>query len=239
MRSFVLLAFAIGAGVTNANARADLIHRSATLAELLPQQAASFAAVIPPDRKVAWTLRVPDIASPHGVIVFVSPRDSGGPPGSWSEVLEQENLVWVSAEHFGNTTPTAQRILAAVMGLALVQRDYKIDRQRIYIAGMSGGGRVASKAIATSPQLFTGAIYLCGADPLPTGAAAAATSKRFVFVTGTRDFNRREMKHVARRYSKLGVRNVLVLDIPGMGHELVDAGHLEEAIQYLDAAEHR
>jgi predicted esterase len=240
MRSFVLLAFAIIAGVTNANARADLIHRSATLAQLLPEQAASFAAVIPPDRKVAWTLRVPDTTSPHGVIAFVSPLDSGGPPDSWTEVLEQQNLIWVSAEHFGNATPTAQRILAAVMGLALVQRDYAIDRERIYIAGMSGGGRVASKAIATSPQLFTGAIYFCGADPLPASVAPSiAISKRFVFVTGTRDFNRREMKHVARRYSKLGVRNVLVLDIPGMGHELADAGHLEEAIQYLDAAEHR
>ncbi|HEU4600917.1 MAG TPA: hypothetical protein VFS24_03060 [Steroidobacteraceae bacterium] len=239
MRLLVVFTLACIASAANAEARADLLHRSATIAELLPEQADSFAAVIPAERKLTWTLRIPSVASPHGVIVFVSPQEAADPPEKWAESLEKHNLIWVAAEHFGNATPTAQRVLAAVMGLALVQRDYAVDRKRVYIAGMSGGGRVASKAIATSPQLFTGAIYFCGADPLPAGAAAAAKLKRFVFVTGTRDFNRREMKHVAGRYSKLGIPNVLVLDIPGMGHELPDARQFEEAVRYLDGTEQR
>ncbi|HEU4604121.1 MAG TPA: PHB depolymerase family esterase [Steroidobacteraceae bacterium] len=231
----VVLASVLFAIASGADLRAEVVERTATIAQLLPPERASeFDAVLDKDRQITWNVFKPTTAStPHGVLVFVSARDSGRPPNQWLGVLQQSNLIWIGANRFGNKKPSAQRILAAILGLALVQRDYEVDPERIYIAGMSGGGRIASKTITTSPQLFTGAIYFSGAD-FSISDAAQLAAKRIVFVTGSADFNRREMKQVYQQYRDAGLREVLLMDLPLLGHTLPKAKDFERAIRYLD-----
>lgn len=38
------------------------------------------------------------------------------------------------------------------------------DDQQIFVAGFSGGGRVASKLASQYPEVFAGALYICGQD---------------------------------------------------------------------------
>ena len=113
-----------------------------------------------------------------------------------------------------------------------------IDAKRIYVGGMSGGGRVASTLITRFPQHFRGALYIVGADfwtsaeePLKPRIVA----NRYVFVTGNRDFNQREMRRVFAKYQAAGVTQVSLMDLPGFGHEYPDAAHLGEAVAFLDA----
>jgi predicted esterase len=125
-----------------------------------------------------------------------------------------------------------------LMGLALVQQNYAVDPARIYISGMSGGGRVASMTITLFPHLFTGALYIVGADFWTTtdpALLALITDKRYVFLTGAKDFNRNEMRQIYQRYLDAGASRSLLMDLPRFGHEYPSAGVLKTAFEFLDA----
>lgn len=220
-------------------AQPAVIERSATLAELMPaDQVHALQAVLPRDQRVAWTVRVPS-TPPRSVLVFVSPNAMADPPPGWDAVLDRYAMLWIAARDFGNQLPSNQRVLAALMGLGLTQRDYLPKHARRYIGGMSGGGRVASIAITQFPQLFDGALYIVGADDFGKAEPARLTAiaaNRYVFLTGARDFNRREMRAVHRRYGKAGVQQTLLLDLPDFGHEYPGAEDFERALRFLDGS---
>lgn len=213
---------------------------TASLASLYPpQKAAGLAQILPVDQEVRWRVRVPaqhdDVSS--GVLVFVHPHDSGEPRSDWLDVLERRNLIWISADASGNDVPANRRMLMALMGLDVAQRDFSVDPHRRYIAGMSGGGRVASATITSAPQLFDGAIYIVGVDFWNSFAATQVeriAANRYVFITGARDFNREPTRRVYRRYRDAGVQQVLLMDLAGLGHEYPGAAALDKALGFLD-----
>lgn len=204
-----------------------------------PEQAKTLASTLPVDHLVSWKIYVPEKPKNNGVLVYVSPTPSGEPDSGWPEVFEDKNLIWVAAERFGNTEPSAQRVLVALMGLTKVQQSFQVDYSRIYIAGLSGGGRVASIAATSFPRIFTGAIYIVGADfwkekdkPL----VDLISRNRYVFITGDRDFNRQEIRKVFKKYIKAGAGQALLMDLDGYGHHNPDTGQLSTALEFLDAS---
>lgn len=221
--------------------RADepvLVERTTTVAELFDaDEAKSLARTLPAGQPVHFRVRMPR-GEHAGALVFVRADDSGVLPAGWDEVLERHDLAWIAAEGYGNRRPTAQRMLVAVMGLKLAQREARIDTRRLYVGGMSGGGRVASQLASHFPRLVNGAVYIVGADfwtreqrPLQPLIAA----RRYVFITGSKDFNRDEMRKVFAQYQDAGATGSLLLDVPGLGHEYPDAAQLERALEFLDA----
>lgn len=212
--------------------------RSASLSTLFPaEQVEALGSTLSPEQEVQWRIYVPDKPEPAGVLVFISPSSSGMPQQDWVGVLEQKNLIWVAAENFGNTVPTAQRLLAAIMGLTDVRQNFELDNKRIYVAGLSGGGRAASTLITRFPQMFTGAIYMVGVDfwePEQEHLLEHITRNRYVFLTGHKDFNRGEIKTVYKKYQTAGVEQALLMDLPDFGHEYPNAQRLAEALNYLD-----
>lgn len=211
-----------------------------TLNSLFQDQAVSFGGTLPGDEVVRWKF-IPAPSARAGLFVFISPTPSGLPPPNWRETLSARNLHWIAAENFGNEKPTAQRVLTAVMGLRVVEREFDLDRKRIYIGGMSGGGRAASTAITTFPQLFSGALYIVGADPWTDDAQRhlpQIQAKRYVFLTGRQDFNRDEMKSVYRRYVTGGAKNVLLMDLRHFGHQYPSSKQLDQALAFLDGDSH-
>jgi hypothetical protein len=216
-----------------------IIERSATLAEIFPaDQVQALQSVLPADQRVAWTLRLPS-TSPRSVLVFVSPSAMADPPPDWDAVLDRHAVLWIAARDFGNPVPSNQRVLAALMGLTLARRDYVPAHARRYISGMSGGGRVASIALTKFPQLFDGALYIVGADDFgkaEPARLAAIAANRYVFLTGEKDFNRREMRHVHARYRRAGVQQTLLLDLPHFAHQYPGADDFERALTFLDGS---
>lgn len=194
--------------------------------------------ILPLDAELRWHVRVPSEADTPGVLVFVSPSASAEPQRGWEAVLDARNLIWVCPIDFGNDKLSAERVLAALLGLALVQNEHSVDSARVYIAGMSGGGRIASKTITKFPHLFTGAIYIVGVDywtRAEDSLRAAIAANRYVFLTGRNDFNRRETRRIYRKYDRAGIEGILLMDLPGLGHEYPQASDFDRALEFLDS----
>jgi hypothetical protein len=213
------------------------LERTASLGALLSSdEARALAKTLPADQEIHFRVRRPVAAGTPGVLVFISPSDSGELPAEWVDVLDQADLEWIAADGFGNSRPTAQRMLVAVLALE-VARQAPLDARRQYVSGLSGGGRVASECITHFPRLFTGALFMVGADfYLPTAAAARGllATRPLVFLTGNRDFNRREMRQVYGRYGDAGLERLLMLDVAGFGHERARPEQLRAALRFLD-----
>lgn len=213
------------------------VERIASLGSLLAQdEARALAGTLPVDRQIHFRVRRPAATETPGVFVFISPTDSGELPAEWVDVLDQANLEWIAAERFGNSRPTAQRMLVAVMALNLARRE-SLDARRLYVSGLSGGGRVASECITHFPHLFTGAVFMVGADfYLPSEAAPREllAGRPLVFLTGDRDFNHREMREAYDRYRDAGLSRLLLLDVNGFGHERARPEQLRAALRFLD-----
>jgi len=214
------------------------LHK-ATLTTLFPPgEAAELAKTLPADREVVFRVHLPPEGTADGVLVFVSPTDSGELPEGWAPVLDSKRLLWIAADGYGNSRLSAQRVLVALMALKLALHLEPATGPRVYVAGFSGGGRIASVCITRFPRHFAGALFIAGADfsmPEDGDLASLVAARRLVFLTGNRDFNQREMKRVHGQYRDAGVSNTLLMDERGFGHELASPAQLATAIEFLDA----
>lgn len=213
-----------------------------TLNDLLgAEQASRYKEIIAPDKEVTWEVYLPDndTTARPGVMVYISPIRSGKIGSGWREVMDQQNLIYISANHSGNRQPVKRRVVLAVTALKALGRTYTFDERRIIVSGFSGGGRVASFVASQFPGLFTGAIYICGVDPWKEEYSPKIDRmlpNRFVFLTGSKDFNRDETRAVYQRYLEAGAVHSKLMVIPGMAHELPGKKDLNEALDYLGAS---
>ena len=211
-----------------------------TLTEVLGEErAAGLAAIQPADRPVSWEVYVPsgyDPADPPGLLVYISPIQSGRIPQDWERVLEARNLIWVSANHSGNQVNVQRRALYALLAPTLIGADYRIDLSRVYLTGLSGGGKMASMVAVDHAHIFKGAVYNCGVEFWDSKPQRLEQVKenRYVFVTGEYDQALRPTRRVHGRYRKAGVTNVKLMVIDGMGHENPPWREMDEALAFLD-----
>ena len=141
---------------------------STTLPELVGAESASrFEGVIAPDEAIEWELYVPetyDPGNPAGLMVYISPSVAGKIPEQWKAVMAASNLIWIGANSSGNRTRVSRRATYAIFAPTVVARHYRVDASRVYVSGFSGGGRVASMVAPQYPQIFKGAIFICGVE---------------------------------------------------------------------------
>jgi dienelactone hydrolase len=202
------------------------------------QQAARYKKILEPEEPISFEVYLPDNDSTEkpGVFVYVSPMKTGRIDSRWREVMDQQNLIYIAANKSGNKIATIRRMVMATMALKALGQDHEFDTDHISISGFSGGGRVASRLATQYPEVFTGALYICGVDfwkKDQTPRVDRLIQNRFVFLTGTRDFNRTETKQIRKRYIKAGAQYTKLIEVPGMGHKHPDATYLTEALQFL------
>lgn len=229
-----------GIAVADGAARGEF-RVAASLPEVIGKDGAGrFESIVDPAETIEWELFVPEAYDPErppGLLVYISPSDSGVIPEGWQAVLEHANLVWIAANDSGNRVRVARRVTYAMVAPAVVARDYRIDASRVYVSGFSGGGRVASMVAPEYAHVFQGALYICGVnawgDHTPP-RLDAVRENRYVFLTGRKDFNRVETRRAYRAYRRAGVDNVLLMDVPGMDHRNPSPRRLQEALDFLD-----
>lgn len=197
---------------------------------------------------------------PFGLIVFVHAGEAVEQlPAGWNAVLAQRKFLFVAAQQSGNGQVDGRRMGLAVLGALKMAERYKIDPQRVYAAGFSGGARVAGKLGFYQPDLFRGTIQCCGADfyeavpavhakPAADNAAGpygmleanrdeidlARKNVRFALITGSKDFRYGNILDIYQGgFSKAGFQAKL-LDVPGMDHRLCDGKTLATAIAFLE-----
>jgi hypothetical protein len=203
------------------------------------EKAERFHDILDPETRIKWHVYRPDHNGdkPPGVLVYVSPTRTGAMDGRWAGVLDEYNLVYIAADHSGNKVPVTRRMVLATAAPVALKQQFVIDEERIYVSGFSGGGRVASFISNQYPTVFSGAVFICGVNfwnEDVIGDLDRILNNRYVFVTGTRDFNLNETRIVYRKYLKAGAENSLLEIENGMGHALPNAKTLAAALEFLD-----
>jgi hypothetical protein len=129
-------------------------------AAILGEEAAeNFAAIVSADEQIEWEFTVPenyDPENPPGLLVYISPSNSGYIPRGWGRLTTSKNLIWVAANNSSNQVQVARRITYALLAVGLAGDRYKIDNERIYLSGFSGGARVSGLLAPSYPGVFRG-----------------------------------------------------------------------------------
>jgi hypothetical protein len=114
---------------------------------------------------------------------------------------------------------------------------YRIDPDQTYLAGFSGGGRMACTIAFALPEYFGGVIPICGTNPLPAVDYLRHRVRdrlSVAFVTGASDFNRREnADYMFPYFQELSIRSRLWV-VPKMGHAIPGGDVLAEVQKWLE-----
>lgn len=200
-------------------------------------------------------IRVPkpfDPSRPAGILLWVSPAPDARFPPLFEPALDALNLIAVSAENAGNERHLGDRLQLCLDAVESARRRYLIDDTRVYVTGLSGGGRCTTMLQCCLPDLFTGAVPIVGMDTYhnaPTGNGATHWPARFgkpplpTFrllkqrrvrgITGAQDFNEHEMA-VRTKLLKSDGLDILLDDYPDMGHALPTADRFQTALAWVD-----
>ncbi|MDX1567735.1 MAG: PHB depolymerase family esterase [Longimicrobiales bacterium] len=206
--------------------------------------AESFSLYVPPDYD-------PE-GEPYGVVVWISPFDDGGIPPGLREVFDRRRLIWIGANNAGNSRHLFHRSGLALDAAENMERSYHVDPDRIFVSGLSGGGRVATMSAVDFPDVFAGGFPVLGVtthldvplesnpeervlqfpEPSPD-ILEQARNQPLVIMTGSEDFNREECRVAAEAYEADGFTRVHLLDIEGMGHEMPSSDDFDRGLELL------
>jgi hypothetical protein len=197
-----------------------------------------------------------------GLIVFIPASDqTARVPSGWDKVLEERQLLLVIPQRALNSLDGATRLGLGVVAAQKMQERYRIDRHRVYAAGISGGARAACRLGFYQSDLFRGTIQSCGADfpravprvkavPLDQdhgqdyGVIKASEMEvrqaredvRFVIITGPGDFRYGNLLDIYYGgFNQDGFKATLI-DIPEMKHEVCSGETLRRALDFLDSS---
>jgi pimeloyl-ACP methyl ester carboxylesterase len=193
-----------------------------------------------------FTLYVPAQRPPHGyaLIVFVPPWDDARLPHSWAEVLDRHGAIFVTAAHSGNdVNMLGRRVPLALVAEQNIVHRYAVDPEHIYIAGFSGGSRVAMRIALGYADIFRGALLHAGSDPIGSSTVPLPPKDlflrfqdavRLVFIAGEEDSYAVNMDRASMR----AMRESCVFDTDeivrrGAGHQTLDATTLNRALEAL------
>jgi pimeloyl-ACP methyl ester carboxylesterase len=122
-------------------------------------------------------------------------------------------------------------------------RRYKIDAERLYVAGFSGGSRLAMRLALAYPDLFTGALLDAGSDPIGNSVVPLPTrdllytfqsSSRIVYASGARDPDRAAEDQVSMRSMRHWcMTNLESFRQPLLAHEVLPAPAFARALESL------
>jgi len=199
-------------------------------------------------------VRVPrsyDPKRPIGLLVWINAGDDGHPPQVFSKALDELGIACVGIANVGNDRPVADRYQLALDAVFAASTRLHVDPRRVYVTGISGGGRVSSMLAACFPDYFTGAVPIVGLSAyqrvpmgnsryMPAGYEKPGEkrfslfrTRRMAAITGGVDFNHSEIVAAAELMKKDGVQ-IRVFDYEKLGHQLPSADQFLEAITWAD-----
>lgn len=195
-----------------------------------------------------------------GLMVYIPPEDvmTDLPPG-WGDVLARHHMLCLIPQRAGNRVKDNRRLGLTILGTLAIMQKYKIDSNRVFVGGLSGGARTAGIAAFYQSDLFKGTLQNCGADfyrPVPhklttnwidseghpygvfdaseQEIAACKSGLRFALITGPNDYRRGNILDLYNGgYAPQGFK-CKVFDVPGMGHDHCSADTLDKVLTYLE-----
>lgn len=183
-------------------------------------------------------------ASGYGLMVFVPPWRDARLPRGWAGVLDKEGVIFISALNSGNDQyDMSRRMPLAVAAAHNAMHRYRVDPARVFVAGMSGGSRVAMRLALGYPDLFRGALLNAGSD-VPGSREASVPPRdlflrfqetsRLVYLTGEQDgVNLDADRRSSSAMRSLCMFNTDMIVARGLGHETADPASLSRGLKAL------
>lgn len=190
--------------------------------------------IIAKDENIALEIQVPEnynSENPPGIMVYAGSPNFVRPPAGWLSVMKDKNLIWAASTRSDNASSIFQKTLLAMASVPLIQKDYNIDKTRIYI---TGEGRSASRTALDHPELFTGAI-LMGKRLWEDNAREKikrSMDNGFVFVTRERNAFPQGTREAYYRFKSAGVDKLQLFFIQGARR--YNRLRFSESIDFLD-----
>ncbi len=201
---------------------------------------------------------------PPGVLVMVLPYSLGELPpamvealGRWLRPIVSRRITVIVPAEAPNTRVPLHRLGLALDAAHNAPAAAPSTAGRVYVAGISGGGRIASMLGLGYPDVFDGAAPAIGCNyfrpieslerpgivfpavlmrPDPTRLQQARTVSRYALLTGEFDGNRDETKSCfVRGFQRDGFQHVTYLEVPDLGHENPPGPWWGRAVDFLDA----
>lgn len=190
---------------------------------------------------------------PWGVLIWISPSPTGYVPRGYERVLAERKLIWISIHNNGNNRETLERFGLTLCAAYNAQLLYDVDPERIYLAGLSGGGRSTSMLATVYADVFRGGMPVVGCNfyrtlevpsnpgrawgastPPSSAMARLAKNQPLIIVTGGDDYNREQCEVFADAYQGDGYRMVTYVEHEGMGHTYQSPEQFAETLALLD-----
>lgn len=191
---------------------------------------------------------------PFGLLAFVNPHPSGRPPQQYVHLLDKYHLIYVGANKAGNDRFVRLRMGLTIDAVMNIRAQYKIDPDRIYVSGISGGGRTASMLGVGFADVFRGGFYIIGCNyykqvwsteqkgfykksyyaPPAEIYRAARTRSKHVFLTGDTDGNRDQTTLYYNGFKSDNFEHIAFFQVPGMGHQPPPVDWFEKGLIALD-----
>lgn len=207
-----------------------------------------------------FRVRVPrgyDAEKPAGLLVWMDTSPSGRVPVDWDPIVDASNLITVAPNGAGDSALIWNRAGLALAAVAGVQGRYAIDPERVYVAGVGVGARMASRLAIAWPDVFRGALCASGAayftplrdpdnpraswparvkKPAPRLLRMGRNRTRFVLLAGSKDKDRGLCRALAQHMAEVDeFRSVTYLEVPGRGEHTPDDVWFRRALVALDA----
>jgi len=182
-------------------------------------------------------------AGGYAALIFVPAAKVTSLPKGWQSVLDSHGVIFVGAQDSGNNSyDMSRRMPLAVIAAVNALHQYKVDPDRVFVGGMSGGSRVAMRLALGYPDLFAGALLNAGSDPLGKLAVVPPRDlflhfqehSRLVYLTGEMDtINLNLDAHSASSMRSLCMFHVERRTMAGLGHETADPASLAWGLETL------
>jgi predicted esterase len=192
----------------------------------------------------------------YGLVVWMSPDSTGRCPPAWAGELRRKRLILVGPDQAGNAQPLARRIALALDAIQGARTNYRVDPERVFALGFSGGGNVASWLGLHFPDVFAGVALLSGCDtfrpvPVPDQPGsfwrgsipepspehlALAKERSQVFFSGKDDLlPAKQALAVSDLHRSLGFRRVTLRIAPGLAHRPCSGREMRRILTALEA----
>lgn len=193
-----------------------------------------------------------DPSAASGILIWISPSDDGRPPRIFESVCDELGFICIGIDNNGNDRSLSDRLQLHLDSIETLASRYRIDRERVYLTGMSGGGRCSGILQCSFPDVFAGAVPIVGLDSYhnaPTGERnkrwparigkpspryfKRLRERRIAAITGSVDFNEPEMQIRRDLMSNDGLQIRLDV-IEGMGHTMPTSEQFADALRWTD-----
>ncbi len=175
------------------------------------------------------------------LILFISP---GNAPLEWthfSPACRKHGILFAGVRAAGNGQDASVRVRAAVEVLDDVRRRYRVDPDRTYVAGFSGGAVIASRLAFAIPECFGGLLCIGQRVILPNNSPRmvalpdrAGERIQIAALCGGNEVVGPDVEHVDVAVARAaGFRCRAFITRRG-GHRMPDAAVIEQAIKWLE-----